>query len=164
MRLTLRSIELMSLGIVIGLIIGGLMFYLSASGVFTTTFTKSVFETITSTSILSTTHQDKLCMELKVMKERFLQSEPVVFRFINNCNRDIALPNSSPWVIKDIQGRVIFSPISAQVIKTVEPGQYVEWSWDQRDNRGNKITPGKYFIVLQTSTNYTITADFFICC
>jgi len=97
------------------------------------------------------------CVVLKAAKDVFARSEPITFRLVNNCTEDIILPNSAPWTIRDSSGRVVFSPVSLQVVTRIEPGSFKEWSWNQRDSYGRSVEPGTYYITVETSNRGSFT-------
>jgi len=116
------------------------------------TITRHVTKTITTT--ITVTHtalssQPSSCAVFKALKDYYKINEPVTFRLINNCNEDLILPNSAPWIIKDSRGETIFSPISLQVITRIKPGSFKEWSWNQKDNQGRNVGPGTYYIEIK---------------
>jgi len=97
------------------------------------------------------------CVVLKAAKDVFARSEPITFKLINNCTEDIILPNSAPWTIRDSSRRVVFSPVSLQVVTRIEPGSFKEWSWNQSDSYGRDVEPGTYYITVETSNRGSFT-------
>ncbi|MBC7099501.1 PKD domain-containing protein [Candidatus Bipolaricaulota bacterium] len=110
---------------------------------------------VTITGIVSTP-QGRLSTD----KGTYVQGETVRITFENTGNVGIELPNTAPWVIKDSGGRVVFSPVAAQVLTTVGPGETRTWTWDGRDNAGNPVPPGTYTVELRTNNAGTFTASF----
>lgn len=88
----------------------------------------------------------------------YYNSEKVVFSVSNISSKSIKLPNAAPWEITNNLGRRIYVPIAASQITKIEPGQSLKWSWDQTNNRGQKVQVGSYKILF----NKTIEAKFII--
>lgn len=99
---------------------------------------------------------------LSTDKSTYTPGETVQIAFQNTGSVTIELPNSAPWTIKDGLGRVVFTPIAAQVITNVAPGETRTWSWNGRDNFGNYVAPGTYTVELSTRNAGTFTASFTI--
>lgn len=112
---------------------------------------------VTVTGVLPTP-QGRLATD----KGTYVQGETVRITFQNTGSVGIELPNAAPWVIKNASGRVVFSPVAAQVIITVAPGETRTWTWDGRDNSGNLVPPGTYTVELRTNNAGTFTATFAI--
>ena len=147
------------MGLILGLIAGGVITaFLNLGGVAAKTtsyktITRHVTKTITTTVTITYTapsSQPSSCAVFKALKDYYKINEPVTFRLINNCNEDLILPSSAPWIIKDSRGETIFSPISLQVITRIKPGSFKEWSWNQKDNQGRNVGPGTYYIEIKT--------------
>ena len=149
------------IGMILGLIIGSVITSLNFRGVAETTSYKTVTRYITETVMKATTYtastsQPSSCAIFKALKDHFKLSEPVKFRLINNCDEDLILPNSAPWIIKNSRGVIIFSPISLQVITRIKPGCFREWSWNQKNDRGKNVEPGIYYIEIKTLSQGTL--------
>ena len=147
---------LVLIGIILGLIIGSVITSLNLRGADAEktsykTITYYTSETLTKGVTHTTpTRQLSSCVVLRTPKDYFKVNEPVKFRLINNCDGDLLLPNSAPWIIKNSRGEIIFSPISLQVITRIKPGTFREWSWNQKDNHGRNVEPGIYYIEIKT--------------
>jgi hypothetical protein len=100
------------------------------------------------------------CTMLETNKKEYQTGEPVTIRFINGCQATLTLRNSAPWVIKDSQGRVVFTPFSLPVITEVKQGETKTWTWDQKDNNGRQVPAGTYTVELETMDAGTYTASF----
>ncbi|MCD6313284.1 MAG: hypothetical protein J7L79_05720 [Thaumarchaeota archaeon] len=100
------------------------------------------------------------CAQLLLDKSEFNDGEEIKFVLKNECSYPIALRNSAPWKIKDELGRGIYSPIALQVIVEVDLESSKTWVWDQRDDRGSRVKPGTYFIVLETMNAGVLTKAF----
>ena len=48
--------------------------------------------------------------------------------------------------ITGLSGILMYSPVSAQVISQLEPGDEIEFSWDQIKNDGDAVLEGLYKI------------------
>ena len=146
---------LVLIGMILGLIIGSVITSINFRGVAETTSYKTVTRYITKTVTKATTYtahtsQPSSCAIFRALKDYFKLSEPVRFRLINNCDEDLILPNSAPWIIKNSRGVIIFPPISLQVITRIKPGSFREWSWNQKNDRGKNVEPGIYYIEIKT--------------
>jgi len=147
---------LVLIGMISGLIIGSLITSLNFRGVAETTSYKTVTRYITKTVTKAPTSQPSSCVIFRALKDYFKLNEPVRFRLINNCDEDLILPNSAPWIIKNSRGVIIFSPISLQVITRIKPGSFREWSWNQKNDRGKNVEPGIYYIEIKTLNQGTL--------
>lgn len=142
------------IGLISGLVSGAII------NVYTTTATISNTITIISTeekivtSIVTVTITEKInktkspdtsCISFKSSKDAYMISEEVVLVFENNCDYTLVLPNPAPWLITNVDGEIIYSPIVIQVIKEVRPGELITWVWDQRDNMGGQVSTGTYY-------------------
>jgi len=82
-------------------------------------------------------------------KKIYRTGEPVKIIFENIGEETIHLPNSAPWVILNSQMKPVFTPIALQVVTPVDPGDKLEWVWNQKDNRGLQVPPGRYMVALR---------------
>ncbi len=57
----------------------------------------------------------------------------ISIKYVNDLDREVVLPNPAPFEILSIDGKVLYSPVSAQVIKTVAPGDMLVWEVDLAD-------------------------------
>ncbi|MFA5926554.1 MAG: hypothetical protein WCT32_04740 [Patescibacteria group bacterium] len=83
----------------------------------------------------------------------------VQFTLSNTGSTTINLQNSAPWRITNDQGQTVFSPISAQVITPLAPGESKTWRWDLRNNQGARVPSGYYRVVfdgLGVSTRFFV--------
>ena len=48
--------------------------------------------------------------------------------------------------ITGLSGMLMYSPVAAQVVSQLEPGDEIEFSWDQIKNNNNAILEGLYKI------------------
>ena len=155
------SLKLVLIGAILGLLAGSIItttLILGEIATQTTTYetiTRYITKTttITTTIIIHSTSQShsSSCIVFKALKDEYKISEPVTFRLINNCDENLILPNSAPWTIKNSEGETVFTPISLQVVTKVKPGDFKEWSWNQKDNHGENVKPGTYYIEIKTN-------------
>ena len=81
----------------------------------------------------------------------FKQGEEISIKIINSGTNHLTFSDASYGLqITGLDGRLLYSPISAQVISVLEPNQEVTIKWDQIKNDGDSATAGTYKI---NSTN-----------
>lgn len=124
------------------------------------TVTDTVTITITKTFHKTDGNNDTGCIIFKTNKEIYKISERVFLVLMNNCDYVLVLPNSAPWMIIDEGGEIVFSPIALQVITEVKPGNERKWTWNQRDNDGNQVSAGTYYVKLTTINGGILTTEF----
>ena len=86
---------------------------------------------------------------LSIVTEKFdfKQDESIEIRIINSGTNELTFSDSSYGLkITGLSGILMYSPISAQVISTLDPGDEVTFSWDQKKNDGDVILEGVYKI------------------
>jgi len=77
----------------------------------------------------------------------FKQDELIQIRIINSGTNELTFSDSSYGLkITGLSGILMYSPISAQVISTLDPGDEVTFSWDQKKNDGDVMLEGVYKI------------------
>ncbi|MHB8601186.1 MAG: hypothetical protein ACYC6W_04490 [Nitrosotalea sp.] len=80
--------------------------------------------------------------------------EPVHVRIINSGTVPLTFADSSYGVkIAQLDGTVIYSPISAQVISKLEPKEEKDFVWDQIKTDGSKTYQGRYKIISSASSD-----------
>ncbi|MEX0764112.1 MAG: hypothetical protein WD033_02945 [Nitrosopumilaceae archaeon] len=87
---------------------------------------------------------------LSIMTEKtnFERGEPINIRIINSGTEPLTFSDSSYGVkIVGLDGRVLYSPPSLQVISVLEPKEEKMFVWDQTKSDGDKIIDGRYKIV-----------------
>ena len=135
------------LGLVLGSVLGGFIaLYLRGGMTVTSAKIETVYVTIT------TVVEDSKrfgCINFSTTKDIYRVSEPVELVLINNCEYSITLPNSAPWKVFGPDGRVVFTPVSLQVLVEVKRGERMRWVWDQRDAEGRQVPTGRYTIVIE---------------
>jgi len=78
--------------------------------------------------------------------------EPVHIRIINSGTIPLTFSDSSYGLrILALDGTIIYSPISAQVVSTLHPKEEKTFVWDQTKTDGSKIFEGRYQIISSTS-------------
>jgi plastocyanin len=136
------------LGLVLGVVLGGfIVFSLRGGGTVTLAKTETVYVTITHTVVENSRRLG--CIVFSTTNDAYRVSEPVELVLVNNCESPITLPNSAPWKIVGPDGRVVFTPVSLQVLVEVKPGERMRWVWDQRDAEGREVPAGRYNIVIE---------------
>lgn len=103
-----------------------------------------------STTLQADAPRPAQCVDLEVERDVLKRGEPVAFRLVNNCAEAVALPSSAPWAVRDSAGAAVFSPVGLQVIVSVEPGDHMEWVWNQRGFGGELVEHGMYYIAVET--------------
>jgi hypothetical protein len=78
--------------------------------------------------------------------------ESVHIRIINSGTLPLTFTDSTYGLrIARLDGTIVFSPMSAQIISKLEPKEEKKFVWDQTKTDGSKIYPGRYKIVSSTS-------------
>ncbi len=81
-------------------------------------------------------------------KTNFEIGEPINIRIINSGTEPLTFSDSSYGMkIVGLDGRVLYSSPSLQVISVLEPKEEKVFVWDQTKSDGNKIIDGRYKIV-----------------
>ena len=84
-------------------------------------------------------------------KTNFKLGENIKIRIINSGTVPLTFSDSSYGLrIVGLDGRVIFSPVSAQVISVLEPKEEKFFFWNQAKSDGGKIIDGRYKILTKT--------------
>ena len=84
-------------------------------------------------------------------KINYRLGEPVHIRIINSGTIPLTFSDSSYGLkIVGLDGTVIFLPVSAQVVSTLNPKEEKTFVWDQIKTDGSKIFQGRYKIVSST--------------
>ncbi len=80
----------------------------------------------------------------------FKQDELIQIKVINSGTNQLTFSDSSYGLkITGLFGILIYSPISAQVISTLDPGDEIIFSWDQIKNDGDTALDGVYKIFVK---------------
>ncbi len=84
-------------------------------------------------------------------KTDFKLGEEISIKVINSGTVPLSFSDASYGLkIINLDGWNIYSPISAQVISTLEPTQEVSFVWDQIKNNGEPLLEGLYKIETET--------------
>ena len=97
----------------------------------------------------------------------FKQGEEITLQIINSGTSALIFSDASYGLkISGLSGTLMYSPISAQVISELDPGDEIIFSWDQIKNDGNPVLEGLYKIsvngadkdgnIVERSTTVTI--------
>ena len=77
----------------------------------------------------------------------FKQGEEITLRVVNSGTVPLVFSDASYGLkITGLSGTLMYSPISAQVISELAPGDEIVFSWDQIKNDGNPVLEGLYKI------------------
>jgi len=80
-------------------------------------------------------------------KSDFKIGEEIKIRIVNSGTVPLSFPDSSYGLrITGLSGILMYTPVSAQVISHLEPGDEIEFSWDQIKNDGDTALEGLYKI------------------
>ena len=87
-------------------------------------------------------------------KTNFQLGELVNIRIVNSGTVPLAFSDASYGLkIKQLDGIVLYTPISAQVISVLEPKEEKTFVWNQTKSDGSKVIEGRYKIVSNTDSN-----------
>jgi len=77
----------------------------------------------------------------------FIQAEEINIKIINSGTRSLTFSDSSYGLqVTGLDGIVLYTPIAAQVISTLEPKQEIIFVWNQIKNDGDPALAGTYKI------------------
>ncbi len=78
----------------------------------------------------------------------FKQGEQITIKIINSGTSELTFSDASYGLkITGLDGRVLFTPVSAQVISTLEPKGEFSFAWNQIKNDGDQVAAGTYKII-----------------
>lgn len=78
----------------------------------------------------------------------FEQGEPISIKIINSGTISLTFSDASYGLkVTGLDGRVLYSPLSAQVISTLEPKEEISFVWDQIKSDGDQASAGTYKII-----------------
>ena len=127
------------LGLIIGIIVG-----VAAGGIFGV-FTISIDDDEQLKFVLGPS------LSIVTEKNDFKIGEEISIKVINSGTVPLSFSDASYGLkIINLDGWNIYSPISAQVISTLEPTQEVSFVWDQIKNNGEPLLEGLYKIETET--------------
>lgn len=93
---------------------------------------------------------------LSILTEKinFELGEDIVIKIVNSGTVPLTFSDSSYGMkIVGLDGRILYSPPSLQVISVLEPREERIFVWNQTKSDGDKIIDGRYKIISQTITN-----------
>ena len=80
-------------------------------------------------------------------KSDFKKGEEIVIRIINSGTVPLTFSDTSYGLrITGLSGILMYTPVSAQVISNLEPGDEISFSWNQIKNDGDTVLEGLYKI------------------
>ena len=86
-------------------------------------------------------------------KTNFRLGEPINIKIVNSGTVPLTFSDASYGLkIKQLDGIVFYSPMSAQVISVLEPKEEKTFVWNQTKSDGSKIIEGRYKIVSNTDS------------
>jgi hypothetical protein len=89
---------------------------------------------------------------LSIVTEKFdfKQNEVIQIKIVNSGTNELTFSDSSYGLkITGLSGILMYSPISAQVISTLNPGDEIIFFWDQIKNDGDIALEGVYKISIK---------------
>ena len=87
-------------------------------------------------------------------KTNFRLGEPIHIKIVNSGTVPLTFSDASYGLqIKQLDGIVLYSPISAQVLSVLNPEEGKTFVWNQTKSDGSKIIEGRYNIVSSTDTS-----------
>lgn len=87
-------------------------------------------------------------------KTNFHLGEPIRIKIVNSGTTPLTFSDASYGLkIKQLDGIVLYSPISAQVISVLKPEEEKVFVWNQTKSDGSKIIEGRYNIVSSTDSS-----------
>ena len=97
---------------------------------------------------------DGTSLTILTEKTNFEKGEKIQIKIINSGTVPISFSDASyGLIIRGLDGTILYSPISAQVISILEPKEEKIFEWDQIKNDGDLVLHGTYKI---TSSGITI--------
>jgi hypothetical protein len=100
----------------------------------------------------SDTHEQLVFVDgssISILTEKidFKLGEEISISIVNSGTTDLTFSDASYGLeIKQLDGIVIFKPISAQIISTLSSHDEIGFVWDQSKNNGEQILEGRYKI------------------
>ena len=80
-------------------------------------------------------------------KSDFKKGEEINIRIVNSGTTSLTFSDTSYGLrITGLSGILMYDPFTAQVISNLEPGDEIEFSWDQTKNDGDTALEGLYKI------------------
>ena len=88
-------------------------------------------------------------LSISIVKEKidFKIGEEIKIQIVNSGTIPMFFSDASYGIrITTLSGGLLYSPVSVQMISQLEPGDEIEFSWDQIKNDGNIVLEGLYKI------------------
>ena len=86
-------------------------------------------------------------LSIITLKTDYKLGEEIEIKIINSGTEELTFSDASYGLkITGLDGRVLYSPISAQVISKLEPKQEITFVWDQIKSDGDPLQRGTYKI------------------
>ncbi len=86
-------------------------------------------------------------LSITTLKTDYKLGEEIEIKIINSGTEELTFSDASYGLkITGLDGRVLYSPISAQVISKLEPKQEMTFVWDQIKSDGDPLHGGTYKI------------------
>ena len=83
----------------------------------------------------------------RIQKFDFKKNEDIEIRVVNSGSVPLTFSNASNGIrITGLSGILMYSPVAAQVLTILEPGDEIDFSWDQIKNDGDSALEGLYKI------------------
>jgi len=80
-------------------------------------------------------------------KSDFKKGEEIVIRIVNSGTIPLTFSDASYGLrITGLSGILMYTPVSAQVMSNLEPGDEISFSWNQIKNDGDTVLEGLYKI------------------
>ena len=90
-----------------------------------------------------------LSISVVTEKSDFKKGEEMKLQIINSGTTPLVFSDASYGLkITGLSGILMYSPIAAQVVSELEPGDEIIFSWDQIKNDGNPVLEGLYKITV----------------
>ncbi len=87
-------------------------------------------------------------------KTNFRLGEPIHLRIVNSGTVPLTFSDASYGLkIKQLDGIVLYTPISAQMISVLQPKEEKTFVWGQTKSDGSKVIEGRYKIVSNTDSS-----------
>ena len=91
--------------------------------------------------------QEGSSLSILTEKTDFKKGETITIRIINSGSVSLTFSDASYGLkISGLDGTLLYSPISAQVISVLEPKEEKSFEWDQIKNDGDSMLEGTYKI------------------
>ncbi len=91
--------------------------------------------------------QEGSSLSILTEKTDFKKGETITIRIINSGSVSLTFSDASYGLkISGLDGTILYSPISAQVISVLEPKEEKSFEWDQIKNDGDSMLEGTYKI------------------